>query len=486
MEERRESDAEAALGRFESRVAKCSASTLDALELERELQSLLNARGQEVMAELLRRADSSTPEVTIDGERWGNRQVTPGVYRTVFGPVEIERSVYQRSGRGRVAVPLDLRLGIVERAYTPAMARVMTRATALMTDADAEGFLAEVGTAVVSKATLNRVPRAIAARYETHRTIVDEAIRARDEIPDDAVTIQVGMDGVMVPQDGEHARARGRTTKSPEPPRHELRYGPVGRDCPADDDGKSGRAWHEGSVGTVAFFRADGERLKTIYLARMPEACKVTLVSQLTAEVNAIIEERPDLNIIYASDGAPLHWSAFAALDAQLPASATGDRMSLVDAFHVAEYIGKAANAVEGTGTAKAAITAATWRETTKTTEAGPATVLRSMRARRCAVRSATRVAELDTSIDYLANQLDQGRMKYAEAIAKNYPIGSGITEAAAKTVVGTRMKRAGARFSQHGGQTIMLFRTAILSERFEALHQELHKTYTKSVRVAA
>lgn len=486
MEERMETDAETALRSFETRVTRASATRLDALELERELQSLLNARGQEMMAVLLRRADTSTSEVTIDGERWGNRQVTPGIYRTVFGPVEVARSVYQRSGRGRVAVPLDLRLGIVERSYTPAMARIITRATALMTDADAEGFLAEVGTAVISKATLNRVPRAIAARYETHRTIVDEAIRAQDEIPDDAVTLQVGMDGVMVPQDGEHARARGRKSASPEPPRHELRYGPIGRACPADDDGKSGRAWHEGSVGTVAFFRADGERLKTIYLARMPEACKVTLVSQLTAEVNAIIAERPELNIVYASDGAPLHWSAFATLDAQLPASATGDRMTLVDAFHVAEYIGKAANAIEGTGTANASIAAATWRETAKATKAGPATVVRSMRARRCAVPTAARVAELDSSIDYLANQLDAGRMKYAEALAKNYPIGSGITEAAAKTVVGTRMKRAGARFSQHGGQTIMLFRTAILSERFEALHEELHKTYTKSVRLAA
>lgn len=37
-------------------------------------------------------------------------------------------------------------------------------------------------------------------------------------------------------------------------------------------------------------------------------------------------------------------------------------------------------------------------------------------------------------------------------------------TEAAAKTIVGSRMKRAGARFSQHGGQTVMLFRTVLLS----------------------
>ena len=36
------------------------------------------------------------------------------------------------------------------------------------------------------------------------------------------------------------------------------------------------------------------------------------------------------------------------------------------------------------------------------------------------------------------------------------------------KTVVGTRMKREGARFSQHGGQAVLRFRTALLSSRSE------------------
>jgi hypothetical protein len=58
--------------------------------------------------------------------------------------------------------------------------------------------------------------------------------------------------------------------------------------------------------------------------------------------------------------------------------------------------------------------------------------------------------------------------------------------EAAAKTVVNVRMKRAGARFSQHGGQTVMLFRTAILSGRFDRLSSCLERTYVTRVKVAA
>ena len=64
-------------------------------------------------------------------------------------------------------------------------------------------------------------------------------------------------------------------------------------------------------------------------------------------------------------------------------------------------------------------------------------------------------------------------------------PIGTGITEAAAKTVVGVRMKRAGARFSQHGGQAVMIFRTALLSGRFDGLSDCLEESYKAVVKAA-
>jgi hypothetical protein len=386
--------------------------------------------------------------------------VLPGEYETVFGAVPLNRSVYQRGGRGRVAVPLELRLGIVEGRYTPKMARVMTRAGAVTTEQEGAEFLAELGTARVSSSTLSRIPRAIAARYETRRDVIEVAVRERDAIPSEAVTVQVALDGAMVPQDGEHARPRGRKTDEPEPPRHERHYGAVGAEAPAANDGHQGRAWHEASVGTMAFFDADGRRLKTTYLGRMPEPHKATLVAQLGAELDAALAERPALNVVFASDGAPGHWQALDAMADRIRSVCQGQISKLVDAFHVAEYLAQAANAIEGEGTADAAILAAAWRETVKEKVDGAKTVLRSMRALSSKVRTAGRRKDLAAAVAYVANQHQLGRMRYAEAQARHYPIGTGITEAAAKTVIGTRMKRAGARFSQHGGQTILLFRT--------------------------
>ena len=343
----------------------------------------------------------------------------------------------------------------------------------------------EVGTATLSSPTIGRLSRAIAARYEQRRPVISAAVRESHAIPEQAVTVQVGLDGVMVPQDGEHARPRGRKTKSPEPPRHERRYG-VCEEGPAANDGVLGRSWHEGGVGTLAFFDADGERLDTIYLARMPEPHKATLCSELEAELASVLRERPSMNVVFASDGADPQWAALERIESRLPPDCSGHRMKLVDAFHVAEYVGKAADAIWGTGSGDAHVHAATWRETIKEKRDGPSEVLRSMRARVGNVRTASGRKDLRAAIEYIARQNRLGRMQYVEAQRRGYPIGTGVTEAAAKTIVGTRMKRAGARFSQHGGQTVMLFRAALLSRRFEALHRELHATYTARVKEAA
>jgi len=473
---------ERALAEFRREIAGMDRAGMDLLAIEQRVQELTNAYGKGLMEKVMRRADATEPQITIAGSQWGNRRMTRATYATIFGDVEIERSTYQQGGRGRVAVPLELRLGIVEGAYTPRVARILTKAVALMPESEAADFLSEVGVAKVSKSTLHRVPRAMASRYEAQRDVIEKAVRENDAIPRQTATVQVSLDGVMVPQDGEHARPRGRKSDDPEPPRHEQRYGPSPIEGPASEDRTAGRSWHEASVGTLAFFDAEGRRLKTTYLARMPEASKATLVAQLEQELHAVLAERPEVDICFASDGAPQHWRWLEAIAAQLPREARGRRMMLVDAYHVFEYVQLAANAIEGELTPEAMVLASTWRETIREHAEGVSTVLRSMKARRRKAVTKTAKKELKKAIDYIQHQQSLGRTAYTEARSRNYPIGTGITEAAAKTIVGVRMKRAGARFTQHGGQTVMLFRAATLSGRFDSLHRELHGTYTATV----
>ena len=60
---------------------------------------------------------------------------------------------------------------------------------------------------------------------------------------------------------------------------------------------------------TVSFHDARGERLKTLYLGRMPESGKVTLKAQLASEVAHIRQLRPDVRIVAIADAAADNWT---------------------------------------------------------------------------------------------------------------------------------------------------------------------------------
>lgn len=58
--------------------------------------------------------------------------------------------------------------------------------------------------------------------------------------------------------------------------------------------------------------------------------------------------------------------------------------------------------------------------------------------------------------------------MQYATVRAKHLPIGSGVTEAACKTLVSQRLKCSGMRWKTKGGQGVLTIRGLIQSNRFD------------------
>ena len=77
----------------------------------------------------------------------------------------------------------------------------------------------------------------------------------------------------------------------------------------AGEDGRAEASWREAACGTVSFHDARGERLKTLYLGRMPESGKVTLKAQLASEVAHIRQLRPDVRIVAIADAAADNWT---------------------------------------------------------------------------------------------------------------------------------------------------------------------------------
>ena len=69
--------------------------------------------------------------------------------------------------------------------------------------------------------------------------------------------------------------------------------------------------------------------------------------------------------------------------------------------------------------------------------------------------------------------------MRYRTLRDRKLPIGSGVVEAANKTLITQRMKRSGMRWRIPGGQAVLSVRALIKSGRFEHAWEALVSTVT-------
>jgi len=92
------------------------------------------------------------------------------------------------------------------------------------------------------------------------------------------------------------------------------------------------------------------------------------------------------------------------------------------------------------------------------------------------------RNSELEKALTYFRNQ--RWRMRYDQYRRANLPIGSGVVEAACKTLVTQRFKRSGMRWGMTGGQAILTFRSVIQSGRWERAWSLVGNDFRKSVQV--
>jgi len=94
--------------------------------------------------------------------------------------------------------------------------------------------------------------------------------------------------------------------------------------------------------------------------------------------------------------------------------------------------------------------------------------------------RKHPRAARIATELAYFRK--NRHRMRYAELAAQGLPIGSGVVEAACKTLVAQRLKCSGMRWGAEGGQAILTVRGWTQSERFDQAWALLAATYKAKV----
>jgi hypothetical protein len=421
---------------------------------ERELHEYVVAVEREGLAEELARLDVDLPAVTIEGEVYRQVVRCEETYTSAAGPVRVMRSLYRRLGEGeRTLCPLELRAGIVEGRWTPLAARQAAFVVAHLTPQEGEDLFRELGNMSPSKSSLDRLPKQLSERWEAERERFEAALRKEETVPPEAVTVAVSLDGVMVPmKDGgrtqkrQDAKAQGKHT-----------CGPAG--------------YQEVGCGTLSFYDAEGGRLSTVRLARMPEKHKATLKDTLSEEIAAVLEQRPALTLVKLADGAKDNWTY---LGAVLPQG-----IETLDFYHACEHLKAAFDAAYGDNSAKSKAQFEKYRLLLRDEAEGVEKVIRAL----CHLRDThPRKRKLSTELAYFRRH--RHRMRYAQAQAQNLPIGSGVVEAACKTLATQRMKRSGMRWRQAGGQAILTLRALHQSERFARAWKLLSSTYQRTVEI--
>lgn len=418
---------------------------------EQELHQRFLAAEREALGHELVRFDLEVPVIEVDGERYHRVLRCATTYTSAAGPVRVERSLYRNPRDEQAVCPMELRSGMIEGTWTPQAAKQATWVVAHFTPQEGEQLFEMLGNMTPSKSTLDRLPKALHGQWEAHRLQGEATLRQQETIPPEAVTMAISLDGVMAPmKDGPRQAKRSQARAQGTTPRGSAGYQEVG-------------------CATVSSYDRDGERLATRRMARMPETKKATLKQQLTAEVVGALSQRPDLAVVKVADGAPDHWRYLAET---LPCG-----VEVLDFYHAAEYRSAALGAAYGEGTPTYQERLETLRTTLRDAPQGVDIVIRTLGRLR---RRYPRRKAIQKALAYFRRQ--RHRMPYADLRARHVPIGSGVVEAACKTLVSQRLKRSGMRWRMAGGQAILTFRALCQSARFERAWSLLGETYKRSV----
>jgi hypothetical protein len=376
--------------------------------------------------------------------------VSERAFMTLFGTVRINRALYRRERNGPTRCPSDEWMKPVEGFWTDEAAKLAVYALTEFTSRGAEKLFDRIGWMKPSSSALGRLPRALSNTWERHRDELHAAMRHAYEIPDEAVTVAISLDGVMVNTRSTQrattkaaARAAGRPAKGPS-------------------------GYKEASVGVLSFYDANCDRLLTRRIGRMPEPGKSMTKQFLTEELARVRSLRPDLRVVAIADGAANNWSFLTSLHPDI---------EVVDFFHTLEHVKRRVDGVVAPSSTKNQSLFRRLRRTIRDRRNGARQAFTRLRRLETGRRRApARLVSRGSQPDYYARH--KHRMDYATLRNTQIPIGTGVTEGTCRHLVIDRLRRSGMRWAVAGGQAILTFRAQRINGQFDTAWSELMGHY--------
>jgi hypothetical protein len=424
------------------------------LQLELKLVVLLRDFGRLLLELLLngREGDGSLlpHDVIYEGQgyrRLGKKTRNAHV-ATLFGTICLWRFGYrfwEPLVKESCIFPLELQLGLIEGA-TPALADYIGRrmAEAGATQSRVLQQLREEHGVSIGVKRLRKLVSMISEGLSEHRQAaqVEELLRvlhlADSSRGNRKPVVAVGRDGITL---------------------REYQY----------------RFFEVATTATVTVFDRAGKRLTTIFLAWCPELGQNTISQMLTDLLTDVFAKwhGPLPTLAYVADSGGNESSYFEDTLRWMRHPRTGERLKwqrVVDFYHAAERVWAMAAALFGQGTARYFAWARRRLRILKRKPRGAKRVLHSgatLAARRKMGKS--RLKEFRKAYNYIRKRTKW--MRYSEYRKCHIPLGSGITEAACKTLFTQRLKLSGMRWKKTGAQQILTLRAILLSNTWTATY---------------
>jgi hypothetical protein len=404
------------------------------LEFEEALQAAAQATCRHVLEREANRLEPDDKralpaKVRYRKETYRINQKTAARIATRFGTISLRSFYYLNAEDGEPGLhPLQVRLGIGAGSATPALLERVARLAVEHTQSAVRAWLRREHGLVWSNTRLRTalagfrqalLPFRAELQQARLRSWLEQAQQARGR---HRPVLAVGRDGIMVP----------------------MRDG----------------GYQEASTATVSVYDRRRRRLGTVYLGQMPEAKQATLSRALTDLLTGTLRawNGPVPRLAYVTDKGSAPDDYYRRVLKKMKHPRDGRPLTwewVLDFYHVCSYIGTMAEALFGPATPAAAAWFAKMRRWLRERPHGAAQVLRSA-AQYLDRRRMTKAQTAAFWKAYRYLRRHRRWMDYRGHRQRGLPIGSGVTEAACKTVFTQRFKRSGMRWHAESGQVIL------------------------------
>jgi len=394
------------------------------LENEIKIQEKINEAGRIASKEALKQQDTDGSVLEIGAKKWRTKGEEPKAYQTPYGEVVVERHVYQKAGGGKTYCPMERNARIIVTS-TPMFAKQISSKMSYGAGAEVQRDLLDNHGRRVALSYIQRMSEAVGSIVQAQE---ENENYEPPQIDSKITTVGIGLDGTCMLM------------------------------CE--------QGWREAMVGTISLYDTEGERQHTIYLGATPEYGKQKFLERLEREIRQTKERYPDAAYVGIADGAESNWKFLN----------QHTQTQILDFYHASGYLGVVAEVLYPNQSAEQK----EWLNQSchqLKHELGAAQRLHTQMLELAKQEGLSKTLRdnLQAAITYYHNH--QHQMHYSQFRQQHYPIGSGVTESACKTLIKQRLCCSGMRWKEKGASIILSLRALILtSTRWEQFWNRLNQ----------